>query len=374
MWSADGRAVAAALTLGTLSIAVLLLLPGLVSALAQEYHFNDRELGLFSMTDLGGLTLGSLLGAQVLARVGVRRGAQWGLFVAAAANALSVAVLPSHSVLVLRFVAGLGAGLPVAACYWVLGRSRHIDRNFSIYVVCQGLFGAMALKLVPTLVQAIGVGGVFGALATLYVAALILPGWFPTSGEVAATGATRVGGVAWSGLAAIFVFFVAQGALWGYLELIGLRAGVPPPSVESSVSLSVVIGMSGPFTAAVVGGRFGRLGPLIAGTVMTLIALLLLGSPLDPLRYAIAACLFNIAWNFTIPYQLAVLADADGSGKAVVWAAPAALAGLAVGPSVAAVVLGGGGLEAVLWLCAALCVGSLIGLTPGMRRRLATRL
>ena len=106
---------------------------------------------------------------------------------------------------------------------------------------------------------------------------------------------------------------------------------------------------------------------------MTLIALVLLGSELDALRYSFAACLYNIAWNFTIPYQLAVLADADASGKAVVWAAPAALAGLAVGPSVAALVLGAGGLDAVLWSCAALCVGSLIGLTPGVVHRLATR-
>jgi hypothetical protein len=374
-WRAGPQAVAAAVTLGTLSIAVLLLLPGLMSALADQYHFNDRELGLFSMADLGGLTLGSLFGAQVLGRVGIRRGAQWGLFLGAAANALSVVVLPSHAVLALRFIAGLGAGLPVAACYWVVGRSRHVDRNFSIYVVCQGLFGAVALKLVPPLVQVIGVAGIFGALAILYVAAAILPSWFPSSGDLAhSTGAPRVSGVAWAGLTAVLVFFVAQGAVWGYLELIGRRGGVAASSVESGVSLSVIIGMSGPLTAAVLGERFGRLGPLIAGTVMTLTALVLLGSSLDAFRFSIAACLYNIAWNFTIPYQLAVLADADPSGKALVWAAPASLAGLAVGPSVAAVALGTGGLEAVLWLCAALIVGSLIGLTPGVvTRRVATR-
>ena len=87
----------------------------------------------------------------------------------------------------------------------------------------------------------------------------------------------------------------------------------------------------------------------------TLFALYLLGSSLTPLRFVLAACLFNAAWNLSVPYQLASIAAADPSGRVVGWAAPASLAGFAIGPPIAAFIMeAAGGLGGVLWSCAVL--------------------
>jgi MFS family permease len=119
----EASTVAAILAIGTLGVAVLLVLPGLVGVLKQGYGFNDSQLGYLSSADLGGLTLGSALGARFVPNVGIRRGALGGLLVAAIANAATVLSSAFWPLLTLRIVAGLGAGLAVAVCYIVLGRS-----------------------------------------------------------------------------------------------------------------------------------------------------------------------------------------------------------------------------------------------------------
>jgi predicted MFS family arabinose efflux permease len=272
--------------------------------------------------------------------------------------------------LVLRVVAGLGAGLVVAVCYVVLGQSKQVDRNFSLYLLCQGLFSAIILKALPSLARAIGVAGIFALLAALYAVALALcrflpPGRYASGARISGA---RPSFAAWTGLGAVLAFFIAQGAVWAYLELIGVRSGVDASSVATGLALSTLVGMSGPLAAAILGSRFGRALPLLAGSCMALIALALLSSSMDAIRFALAACLFNIAWNFSIPYQLSALAAVDSTGSVVGWAASASFAGLAIGPPIAAVALDAEGSVGVLWLSAGLCVLSLSGFVPALSK------
>jgi predicted MFS family arabinose efflux permease len=75
-------------------------------------------------------------------------------------------------------------------------------------------------------------------------------------------------------------------------------------------------------------------------------------------------CIYNFAWNFTQPVLLSAMARFDRRGKVVVYAVAAQMWGLAVGPSVAATVLGQGGLVAVIWLGMALFLASLVFVLP----------
>ncbi|MGH9643601.1 MAG: MFS transporter [Terriglobales bacterium] len=371
----QASAVAASLAVGTLGPAVLLMLPGLLAALSERYAFSERQLGILSFADLGGLTLGSALSARLLPAMGVVRGTQLGLLGAVVANGASATVAAFAPLLILRVGAGLGGGLLVGSCYMVLGRLKHVDRTFGIYLLCQGVFGAVALKVMPALTQALGIAGIFGALALLYAAALALPRFLPASEGIGQHSSERTGfgSAAWSGLAAVLIFFVAQGAVWAYLELMGQRGGLDASGVATAVALSTLVGLSGPLTAALLGSRIGKVFPLLSALALALISLALLNSTLNVPRFALAACLFNVAWNLSIPYQMAALAGVDASGKVVAWAASASLAGLAVGPPIAGAVLASRGTSGVLLTSATLYVVSVIALLPALTGPAARR-
>src|SRR5215475_11085111 len=84
--------VAAAMVVGTLSGAVLTILPGLVSSLKQSYGFNDARLGYLASADLTGLTVGCAVGAALVRRLGLQRCSVVGLIICAIANAIAAAV------------------------------------------------------------------------------------------------------------------------------------------------------------------------------------------------------------------------------------------------------------------------------------------
>lgn len=70
------------------------------------------------------------------------------------------------------------------------------------------------------------------------------------------------------------------------------------------------------------------------------------------------SCLF--AWNMTHPYLLAAMASFDRSGKLVVYAVAGQMVGLAIGPALAASVLGDGDYSIIIKLGMGLFVVSLL--------------
>ena len=364
----ERAAVATTLAFGTLSTVVPLVLPGLVGILKQGHGFDDAQLGYLSSADLAGMTLGSAIGAQVVSRTGIRGGARWGLVIAALANLASAPVGGFWSLLLLRSLAGIGAGLVVAICYVVLGQSRQVDRNFSLYLICQLLLSAVAFQWMPAVSAVVGVAGIFTALGVLFAVSL-WPNRILPAGKLQAAGVplanTPLGFAAWMGLAGTLIYFVAQGSVWAYFELIGERGGVTAQQASSGLAVATLVGLLGPGAAALSGARFGRLGPTVLGIGVQLYSLYLLAATsLTPLRFTFAACVFNVAWNFTIPFQYATIATVDRSGRAIGWAAPISFAGFSLGPVAAATLVNQTNFAGVLWLSAVLFVVSLLGFAP----------
>ena len=359
-------AVVVALVAGTLGPAVLLILPTFIGVLARDYSLSDEQLGVFSFSNLGGLALGSGVGASLFPKTGIRLTTGCGFVLAFAANVAMVFARAYSALLMLSVVSGIGGGLAVAVCYAVLGRSKHVDRNFGIYVACQVLFSALAIYSMPKVADLMGAPGIFGLMAALLLLSLPLVGYLPPLRGAALhdAAAGRIVRSVWVALCAVFAFFTAQGAVWTYLEIIGVRGGVDPQIVANGLAIATLAGVLGPIISAGLGARIGRALPLLVGVGLMIGASQMISSPLGPFRFGLSACLFTIAWNLTIPYQLSSISAVDQSGQAVAWAASISLAGLALGPLTAAVVLSDLGLLGVVWLSAALFIASFLGMIP----------
>jgi len=364
-FSSEGILVLTGIITGTLAVMVLTILPGLVGMFKQAYGFNNAELGYLSSTSLAGMTLGSALSARLVHSVGIRKGTIVGLLAAATANVGATFSIGFWSLLAGLFFAGFGGGVLVTVCYVVLGRSRNTERNFSYYIICQLVLGAAALRWLPSLPPGIALHGAFAFLAVSFAATLCLARYVPSDDDrPLRSGGARAPLVAWIGLAASFVYFIAIGAVWAYFEVIGEAAGVSQQAVASGLAVSSLVALLGPISVAILGTRFGRATPYFIGICIALVSLFLLYSSLTSARFVCAACLFNVSWNFCTPYQQATVAIADPSGRVIGWTASASLAGFAIGPLIAAFALNRTGFPGVLWVSATFCILSFAGLTP----------
>jgi MFS family permease len=139
--------------------------------------------------------------------------------------------------------------------------------------------------------------------------------------------------------------------------------------------MSLLGALFGALLAAAVADRFGRAIPLIITVVVQVIALLLLGGEISRNSFLAGVMLFAFAWNFPVPFQLAITVSMDVSGRLVVLFLSAIKLGYAAAPVIAAqlIMMGRGFipvvvLAGVVFVTSAIIFVSLTKLkTPGRR-------
>jgi len=111
--------------------------------------------------------------------------------------------------------------------------------------------------------------------------------------------------------------------------------------------------------------RFGRLLPLAIGITGSAASVYYLVGDIGGAEYWIAVCAFNFLWNLSMPYLLATLADFDNKGRMVVHGVSMQFIGYAVGPAIAAQLLGFG-YNVINTTAALLFVAAALLLLPGV--------
>jgi hypothetical protein len=76
--------------------------------------------------------------------------------------------------------------------------------------------------------------------------------------------------------------------------------------------------------------------------------------------YATMASLFNLAWNFFIPYELGGLALVDSSRRTIAFAGVVVFGGLTVGPIIATALVADQDFRGVAWMGIAFCIVSVL--------------
>jgi predicted MFS family arabinose efflux permease len=381
-WVRGTPAIVAALALSVTGVLMFKVLPLLVGAAADQFHLGPRELGLLASSDLVGITIASLLAPLWVRRVDWRKAGLLALAIVAAGNVAS-AFAPSLTVLLgLRVFTGLGEGMASGLALVILSDTRHPDRAFALAVAAPILVGLLAFQAMPPLAQAWGYDGVVLALAGLAVAfALLMPalpargrpvparngGRDATPGTSAAPPSRATGPLVAIALLAALLYHVGLGAVWAFVERMGVAAGFAPASIGATLGIAVLFGFAGASLAAVAGARFGRLWPIALAVVGQCAALLLLREPMTHVGFAVAACAFQFLWLLSVPYQLGIIAQADTGGRLFVLALAFQAGGVAVGPVLGGLLLDGDGFGPVRVLTAVTLLASLVLYVPVVR-------
>jgi DHA1 family inner membrane transport protein len=292
-----------------------------------------------------------------------RQCALGGLLVVVIGN-LASAMSPNVAALIpARAVAGVGGGVLRALGMTCLARALSPGLAFAIYATAQVAIAALVTATLPTVVAAVGVRGPFVAIASIAGAALLSTRLLPPAKTAKRMGDWRnilplPAAGPWA-IAALFVYFLAQGALWTFLDPIGRSQSIDPAGITRALTLLNIAGLIGSFG---VGALAHKVNPLTALPVLSgigLVSVLALFNAHSSLAFIIACCGFYFAWCASFPFQFTIIARADSSGTASAAVPATDTLGLASGAALAGLCLPHWGVIATgsIWAAA-----SLIGL------------
>lgn len=352
------------LAVGVMGNSVIYLIPLLVGAMVADRGFTEAQAGFMASADLAGYAVATVVAALLLSRVRWRRLAVAGVVLLASANLATMAVSRVELFAGVRFISGLGAGILAAIATVALGQTQKPDRSYGLFFAGSLLFATVCLWGMPLELAAFGLNGAYFLIAVLALFTGLVARYLPENradgAAVMARGTRRSWLLACMVLASILIFFAEQNALWAYIERIGNSAGFTGEYIGFSLGVATLTGFAGAALVAWGGDRVGRLIPILTFTVLQLGCFVLLFGRMPAIAYLIAVAVLALSWNVINPYQLAILAEVDPSGRALALAATVTGAGLALGPAIGAVAMTRGGYGKILLLAAILAIISML--------------
>lgn len=344
------------------------LLAALVIHLAAPQAFITAPVFVEAMVDWGGLSpaeagyvqaaesLGKAVAAITLLFVvhhlDWRRLVRTALAVLVIGNLLSILATGFLELVAVRFICGLAPGVVVPLAYAMVGMTPQRERNFGLLLTTLLAYGTLAFTVLPWLFAHSGLPGGLLFYAGVAGVGWWFASWVPRGGQQAGVAAsdldtdsasTLPGSLRPWTVLTLALYFIGMSGAWAYFSLIADAGGVAASTTSGILAASQVSGIVGGLLVVVTGDRLGRLLPIALGLTLTIAALLLLRGPLSPAVLAVSALAFAGLWNHTHPYLLSAISSLDNSGRLVVQATVAQMCGIAVGPALAARLVGATG-------------------------------
>jgi predicted MFS family arabinose efflux permease len=352
--------------------AIFLIMPVFIGALADEFGFSDQQLGFLGSSDLLGMAVSSVFMVKLVRVYNWRRMALAGIAITISGNLLSVAVMEYPALLVMRFLTGMGGGIIAGVMSAFIARTPNPDRVGALMVIGQVSFMTVALYFSPVYLSAWGLNAIFVGLSLLTLPLLGLLGLVPTGSETfnaeSTDGSSEVSkAVIFKILGSMVLFFVAQAAVWAFVERIGASIGLDSEFIATALAVSSLIGISGAIAAAVLEVRIGRFIPLLVAGCIEIICLAIFAASPNAIVFLVSLSVFQTFWNFAIPYQIGVIVRRDSSASFVVLVPTFQAIGIAIGPALAGLAVSDGSYVGVSILGIVALMGYLVAILPQAR-------
>ena len=362
------RSIIAIVYLAVVGPCVFILQPGFVQGLVENLGLTEQQAGFIASAEMFGLATTTVLLSFISSKIAWRKFVAICIVVCVLGNLASLGQTDFNTLAGIRYVTGLGSGGIISLTFTMMGLTERSDRNFGYIIVWVLTYGAFGLLLMPMAYTTVGMNGLLVFFAAFCAVGLTCVRHLPDSGEHVATGEnTRTFSLPIKGsmLAAILSYNIAIGIVWAYLFLVGLEAGMAEQAVANALTVSQFLGIAGAFLAVLFEVRLGRLLPLAIGVIGGAASVLYLVGDIGAAEFWIGVCGFNFLWNLSMPYLLATLADFDIRGRMVVHGVSMQFIGYAVGPAIAAQLLGFG-YGVINTTAAILFVAAALLLLPGV--------
>lgn len=369
----DGwRSMTIALYMALVGYGVLVGIPVISTAWVNLLGFSEVQVGRVAGADLGGLSLGAVLTALMVAKYNRRYLVLGSALLAIGANLLCMVTVAYEQVLWLRFAAGVGSGIYTAVAVATLGATSRPARAFNILLFTFAFSQALELHVLPQLTM----NGIYLVFIGCYAASLPFLSWVPPRPKEAGlnveVAVAEPDGeehrekrhvpayVPWLVLAAIVATYINIGAYWTYIELASVASNATPDWVGRVLVWASFCSLLGCLFATIVSNRFGLARPLLVTLILQAAIVVMLVGGINDKNIVISMFGFNFLWIFVDVYQMATVANVDPSGRFAALMPGAQGLGQILGPNIAASILAYGlGYDAVFIMCG---IASLTGM------------
>ena len=315
--------------------------PPYLAQIGARFSLGPAELGTLAAVESLGIGIASFFGPFWISRLDQRACSIAGIVVCVLGNAVTALAGNYQAVLAARLAVGLfGEGVLLTVSFSVLGQVRNVDRGFAIAITSAVSFGAAVIGAAAALQRLLPRVGTLAPLIGITLIVLPLLGRFsvvraPSVVTGALRGARNKNGLVILALTAQAVWFGAPGAFWTFAEHVATDKGVTPGSTELALSIGELASLFGSLLAALLGNRWGRLGPITAATAGMVLTAALYQLCRTPFEVGLVLCAFYGLWNYGVVYQMSLVASLDEGGNLAVVMPAAQVFGLSIGPFVA---------------------------------------
>ena len=341
---------------------VLVALPAINSAWVDQLGFTDVQVNRVASADLLGLFIGAVLTSALIGRWSRRGLTYLGIALAIGANALCTQYVDYHTTLLLRLMAGLGAGFYTAVAVAGLGAHSKPREAFNWMLLAFAVSQFLELQLIPHL----SMNGIYLFFIATYVVTLPFVKLIPAAdtrsraAETVSPDTQRPTLLAWVGIGAIVIAYINIGAYWSNIELAAEAAGLDGDWAAQVIAWCVLLSFGGCFTAMWILKKFDYDRPLLLTFFLMVLAVGVLALDFTAALFVFSVAMFNFLWIFIDVYQMGGVSVADRSGSAAAFIPGAQGLGQTVGPFAASIMLDlGWGFDGVFVLCALASAGAL---------------
>jgi predicted MFS family arabinose efflux permease len=349
--------LAALLLVHTIGPQTIIVLPALTQGYVEYRGVSESAAGLLSSLETWGISIATLCMMYLVSRVRWRLLMLSALTAMAASNFISMFVTSDAPLFTSRFIAGFGGGVIVSVSYAMISQTERTQRNFGLAIALVLLYGVVAFPLLSMLYSQWGMAGAFGFFTLFTLCGIPFVRILPDRGRevVALDDAVirekRVEALLSSSI--MLIYFVGIVGAWSYFYRFGVQHGLSEETVGYALSISQFAGLAGALTVVFFESRMrasvGAVAGILVGALSTGAVVLS-----DSFLTFLTICLvFQFAWNMTHPLLLSLLAVFDPSGRIIVYGTAMQFIGIALGPTLAALLVADVGLGWVALLSAA---------------------
>jgi predicted MFS family arabinose efflux permease len=348
--------------------------PMVIGGYVDRLALTERQAGFVASMELCGFSLGMLALIGLDKHISRRNLAIGGIVILVFGNLSSCLVENLSSLLSLRCITGVGYAMSLAVFLKMAAADEQPENTFATANSINIAYVGVVTPLVPGVLAAWGLPGVFAGLAA--IAAITTPfiPWISERGRppprpkasVLADSRSpwRVPQVAML-LAMMLLLYTGHGAMWGFQERIGVQAGMTSRAAGTWIGASMLVGgVGGSLLARTIGLRLGRILPQFLSLSISAAAALLLVYGGSAIAFAVGCGLVALSWFYGLPFQLGLLSAFDPQGRANMAGIVMTTAGAAMGPALAGLLIGRAGHVAVGIFAASCYVLSLILVLP----------
>ena len=346
----DGwRSISYAVFMALVGYSVMVTVPVLSTKLVEVLGFTEEQVGRVWGADLGGLSIGAILAALLLARVNRRHLVLAGVVLCIGANAMCMYFVEYEQLLWLRVAAGIGSGIFTGTAVATIGGTSRPERAFNILLLGFSFSAAGELHLFPQL----SLNGIFLFLiGTAAVCALFLS-WLPTrplnAEELLQQEKIEDHLEDWHVprflpimcLVAVCFTYINIGGYFTYIELAAIADGIPAGQTGPLLTWSSFLALAG-CVLALICSRFGLFRPLFAALITMAVLVGMLSGGINYANLVVSLFAFMALWTFVDVFQSAMMGHMDRSGSLVALLPAVQGFGQFVGPNIAASIIGAG--------------------------------